>query len=55
MGHPLDWEDSLPYLNYIREHGVMQFLMTYEALEQLIKPELKWGEEMECGIFKVGR
>ena len=53
MGKPLDWEDALPYLNYVREHGVLQFLVTYEALQGLVKPELKWGEEMEVGIFRI--
>jgi hypothetical protein len=37
----------------VREHGVLQFLATYDALKGLVKPELKWGEEMEFGIFKV--
>lgn len=53
MGRPLAWEESLDHLQYVREHGVLQFLATYEALHGLVKPELKWGEEMEFGIFKV--
>lgn len=53
MGRPLTWEESLEKLAYVREHGVLQFLATYDALKNLVKPELKWGEEMEFGIFKV--
>lgn len=53
VGRPLTWEESLEHLKYVREHGVLQFLATYEALKGLVKPELKWGEEMEFGIFKV--
>lgn len=53
MGRPLTWEESLEHLQYVREHGVLQFLHTHDALQGLVKPELKWGEEMEFGIFKV--
>lgn len=53
VGRPLTWEESLEHLQYVREHGVLQFLNTYDALKTLVKPELKWGEEMEFGIFKV--
>jgi len=44
VGQPLKWEDALPHLQYVREHGVLQFLATYEALQTLVKPELKWGK-----------
>lgn len=55
VGRPLTWEESLEreHLQYVREHGVLQFLSTYDALKTMVKPELKWGEEMEFGIFKV--
>jgi glutamate--cysteine ligase catalytic subunit len=53
VGRPLSWEESLPYLNYVREHGVEQFLHTWRALKDLTKSDIKWGEELEYGIFKV--
>ena len=28
-GTPLPWEESLQWLSYVREHGVMQFIHTY--------------------------
>jgi glutamate--cysteine ligase catalytic subunit len=53
VGRPLSWEESLDYLNYVREHGVYQFLHQFEALKDLTRPDLKWGEEVEYGVFKV--
>jgi len=41
VGRPLTWEESLEHLRYVREHGVLQFLATYDALKDLVKPELK--------------
>lgn len=53
VGKPLEWEDSLPYLNYVREHGVLQFLEIYKKLKDTHRTELKWGEELEYGIIMV--
>ena len=54
VGQPMTWEEAKRHLKYVREHGVLQFLISYEQMKGLVKPELKWGEEIECGIFKVG-
>lgn len=35
---PLPWEESKKYLKYVREHGVEQFLATYERLKVSAEP-----------------
>ena len=29
VGTPLHWKDSLEHCNYVREHGILQFIATY--------------------------
>ena len=53
LGVPLSWDESKPYLKYVREHGITQFLNTYSLLVDIKKDELKWGEEVEVGIFQL--
>lgn len=52
-GHPLTSEELRTKLRYIREHGVRQFLNTWRRLKDLQNDELKFGDEIECGIFAV--
>jgi len=55
QGTPLMWEDSLPWLSYVREHGVLQFIHTYYAHKGRNGEKLLWGEELEYQILKVDR
>jgi glutamate--cysteine ligase catalytic subunit len=52
-GEPLPPEDLKVYLKYIREHGIRQFLQTWNRLKDLQNDELKFGDEIECGIFTL--
>ena len=52
-GEPLDWEESLQYLPYVREHGVLQFIHTFNANKNRSGEKLLWGEELEYGIMKL--
>ena len=49
----LDWEDSIPYLSYIREHGIQQFLSIYNNVKDIREDNFFWGEEVEFMILKV--
>ena len=51
LGTPLLWKDSLPYLRYVRRHGVSQFIKKYEKCKDVECDELLWGDEIEYGIF----
>lgn len=50
-GTPLPWEIALKFLDYVREHGILQFLETWDRVKNFNQDELKWGDEIECGIF----
>jgi len=53
QGTPLAWEDSLQWLGYVREHGVLQFINTFFAHKDREDEKLLWGEELEYHILKV--
>ena len=50
---PLSWEESLPYLQFIREHGIEQFLNGYHLVKKRENDNLRWGDEIEYGVFKL--
>ena len=43
------------YSKYIREHGITQFLHNWERMKDRQNDELKFGDEIECGIFVVDK
>jgi hypothetical protein len=44
---------ALPYLSYVRAHGVQQFINRYQAVKGIRNDDLKWGDEVEYAILKV--
>lgn len=46
VGDPLNWEDSSPHRKYVRYHGVLQFLNTYNRVKGITADELLWGDEV---------
>jgi len=57
IGRPLPFELARPHLHYVREHGVRQFVHTYNRVskDHLQDADLKWGDEVEYGIFRLNR
>lgn len=53
VGDPLPPEELKDVSNYIRQHGVLQFLNIWKRSHQLENDELKFGDEIECGIFAI--
>eukprot|EP00163_Fabomonas_tropica_P020853 TRINITY_DN36761_c0_g1_i1.p1 TRINITY_DN36761_c0_g1~~TRINITY_DN36761_c0_g1_i1.p1 ORF type:complete len:692 (-),score=111.14 TRINITY_DN36761_c0_g1_i1:95-2089(-) len=51
-GNPLTWEESAPYVAYVKEHGVIQLLNIYHALKYNEGDCLKWGDEIEMNLIK---
>jgi glutamate--cysteine ligase catalytic subunit len=49
VGHPLSWEDSKKYSQYVREHGILQFLNVWNRIKDIKDDKLRWGDEIECG------
>jgi glutamate--cysteine ligase catalytic subunit len=50
VGKPMKWQDALPYLQYVREHGVQQFLNIYDKLKDRKDDVLKWGDEVSIKV-----
>ncbi|CAE7154698.1 unnamed protein product [Rhizoctonia solani] len=44
---PLDWEESHKHADYIREHGVTQFLNIWERQKGRKDDPFRWGDEIE--------
>ena len=53
LGRPLPWADSKVHLNYVRQHGVLQFIETWLRVKNIQNDILKYGDEIEVGIFVI--
>ncbi|KAG8735686.1 hypothetical protein FRC10_010275 [Ceratobasidium sp. 414] len=47
LGTPLSWEEGKQHADYIREHGVTQFLNIWRKLKDREGDNLLWGDEIE--------
>jgi glutamate--cysteine ligase catalytic subunit len=46
VGAPLDWEETKKLSDYVREHGVLQFLNIYKENLEKKHAVLRWGDEV---------
>ena len=46
IGSPYPWAESLGHLKYVRRHGVLQFISTYNRLKNRTNDVLQWGDEV---------
>ena len=53
LGKPLSFPESKAHIKYVREHGIAQFLNTFFRVKDIQDDELRWGDEVECGILLV--
>ncbi|CAJ0960141.1 unnamed protein product, partial [Mesorhabditis belari] len=51
-GSPLSWSETVPYVEYIKKHGIAQFINLYHRLKSRQGDQLKWGDEIEYTIVK---
>lgn len=51
-GSPLSWEETKQLADYVREHGVTQFINLYKRLKDRQGDVLKWGDEVEYILVK---
>uniref|UniRef100_A0A1I8A3E1 Glutamate--cysteine ligase n=1 Tax=Steinernema glaseri TaxID=37863 RepID=A0A1I8A3E1_9BILA len=51
-GSPLSWDETVPYVDYIKKHGIEQFITLYHRLKGRQGDQLKWGDEIEYTIIK---
>lgn len=45
-GESLIWEGIVPHIDYVKKHGLIQFLHNYEKVNKRPKDVLKWGDEV---------
>jgi glutamate--cysteine ligase catalytic subunit len=46
LGNPLSWEETKRYVQFIREHGIEQFIQIYKKVKDRRNDCLKWGDEV---------
>ena len=46
-GKPLSWEDSLKFVDYIKDHGIEQFINIYNQYKNNTNDPPFWGDEIE--------
>ncbi|KAH9425316.1 hypothetical protein DERP_005919 [Dermatophagoides pteronyssinus] len=52
VGEPLSWPETKSYAEYIREHGIKQFINLYNLCKTKTSEVLKFGDEIEYMILK---
>lgn len=52
-GKPLTWEESVKHSEYIRKHGVAQFLTTYRRAQGIKEDPLYFGDEVEHALLHL--
>uniref|UniRef100_A0A672HLV3 Glutamate--cysteine ligase n=1 Tax=Salarias fasciatus TaxID=181472 RepID=A0A672HLV3_SALFA len=55
QGSPLNWEETRKHADYIRKHGILQFLNIYNKVKDRQKDVLKWGDELLLFTTKTCR
>jgi glutamate--cysteine ligase catalytic subunit len=46
LGTPLTWDEAKKYADHVRQHGITQFLHTWDRLKDRQGDELLWGDEV---------
>ncbi|XP_055329199.1 glutamate--cysteine ligase catalytic subunit-like [Paramacrobiotus metropolitanus] len=46
-GSALSWEETQRYRDYVKKHGILQFINLYKKLKERENDEFKWGDEIE--------
>ncbi|XP_046885598.1 glutamate--cysteine ligase catalytic subunit isoform X3 [Hypomesus transpacificus] len=53
QGSPLNWEETKKYADFVRKHGIIQFLNIYNKVKERQKDVLKWGDEVEYMLIEI--
>uniref|UniRef100_A0A915HNZ8 Glutamate--cysteine ligase n=1 Tax=Romanomermis culicivorax TaxID=13658 RepID=A0A915HNZ8_ROMCU len=52
VGEPLNWSETEKVIDYVKKHGIEQFINLYHKLKERHGDCLKWGDEIEYNIVK---
>lgn len=53
LGTPLSWDETKKYADHVRNHGITQFLHTWDKLKDRQGDELLWGDEVRRPLEPV--
>ena len=53
VGHPLDWAESQSSIEYVKKHGIEQFINLYRRCAGKTGAVLRWGDEVEYFICSL--
>jgi len=53
IGQTFNFHDSKPLINYIKKHGILQFLHLYQKFKDLQQETLFWGDEIEFHLLNM--
>ncbi|KAG6375363.1 glutamate-cysteine ligase-domain-containing protein [Boletus reticuloceps] len=53
LGTPLTWDETSKYADHVREHGITQFLHTWDRVKDRQGDELLWGDEVEYMVIAL--
>ncbi|GAA5964899.1 hypothetical protein JCM21900_002427 [Sporobolomyces salmonicolor] len=51
LGTPLPWSEAKQHADYVREHGIEQFLAIWERFKDRTGDRLMWGDEIEYMVI----
>ena len=55
LGTPLPWAEAKQHADYVREHGIEQFLKIWHRLKDRTGDVLLWGDEVRSYRLRVHR
>lgn len=55
VGKPLKWPDSVQFIDYIKKHGIEQFINLYRTQKDRRNDSFKWGDELEYLLISTPR
>jgi len=53
IGQTLNFTDSLSLIDYIKKHGIIQFLLLYKKFKDTQQEEIFWGDEIEYHLLNL--
>ena len=52
VGQPLTWPETKKVADFIKQHGITQFLNIYNSVKNRVGDGLKWGDEVEYHLVE---
>jgi len=50
---PLEWDKAMNKLQYVRDHGIEQFVHIFHQVKYVKEDLLRWGDEIEHSLLKL--